>query len=83
MMVQLFRYHIKYQKECILFDNVYAESDVNDIQKSNFNNHVEKMPFKSSETGKDKLEGGIVLYKLKCVVTNSKKLEETRIKGIL
>ena len=72
MMVQLFRYHIKYQKECILFDNVYTKSDVNDIQKSNFNNLVEKMP-KSSETGKDKLEGGIVLYELKCVVTNSKK----------
>ena len=55
----------------MFYDQLYSKKDVIDIQESNFNNLVEKMP-KLSETEKDKLEETITLDELKFVVTNSK-----------
>ena len=53
------------------YNKPYSKRDVIDIQESNFNNLVGKMP-KLPETKKDKLEQAISLDELRSVVTNSK-----------
>ena len=55
----------------MFYNKLYSKRDVIDIQESNFNNLVDKMP-KLSETEKEKLEETITLDELKFVVTNSK-----------